>query len=212
MGVLRERYPPWKRTSIRPILPDCIEEDMKQGMLLSTGKKAGLDDEFFYNNAQECSNFKYKSKILEEKMNTSPGYRPHVKCTWTEALVLYRNLVEEVNRDKQRAVLRKGSFVLADRFKYLEIPLHIWSTMTPRERQAHLAKGDSTVKQGLLRHWYSTRKMKDLALQAPWTEVVPLDVLRMLVYQNVSVDRGQMQVGSETWKAQPATQMIQTRG
>ena len=126
---------------------DCIEEDMKEGMLLSTRRKAGLDDDFFYSNAQECGNFKYKSKILEEKMNTSPGYRPHVKCTWTEALVLYRNLVEEVNRDKQRAVLGKGSFVLADRFKYLEIPLHIWSTMTPREKQAHLAKADPTVKE-----------------------------------------------------------------
>lgn len=97
---------------------------MKEGMLLSTRRKAGLNDEFFYNNAQDCSNFKYKSKILEEKMNTSPSYRPHVKCTWTEALVLYRKLIEEVNRDKQHAVLKKGSLVLANCFKYLEIPLH----------------------------------------------------------------------------------------
>lgn len=124
----------------------CIEEDMKEGMLLSTRRKAGLDDEFFYNNAQECSNFKYKSKILEEKMNTTPGYRPHVKCTWTEALVLYRKLVEEVSRDKQRAVLQKGSFVFAHHFKHLEIPPHRWSAMTPKEKQAHLAKVDPTVK------------------------------------------------------------------
>ena len=138
---------PGKEPQFVQYFRDCIEEDMKEGMLLSTRRKAGLNDEFFYNNAQECSNFKYKSKILEEKMNTSPGYCPRVKCTWTEALVLYRNLVEEVNRDKQRAVLRKGSFVLADRFKHLEIPLHNWSTMTPREKQAHLAKADPTVKE-----------------------------------------------------------------
>ena len=175
---------------------DCIEEDMKEGMLLSTRRNVGLDDKFFCNNAQECSNSKYKSKILKEKMNTSPGYRPHVKCTWTETLVLYRNLVEEVNRDKQHAVLRKDLFVLVGHFKYQKIPLHILSTRTPWERQAHLAKVDPTVKKRLLQHWYSTRKTKDLALQAPRTEVVLLDVLRMLVYQNVSVDRGQMQVGS----------------
>ena len=80
-------------------------------------------------------------------MNTIPGYRPHVKCTWTEALVLYRKLVGEVNRDKQCAVIRKGSFALADHLKYLKIPLHRWSTMTPREKQSHLAKVDPTVKE-----------------------------------------------------------------
>ena len=138
---------PAKEPQFAQYFRDCIEEDMKEGMLLSTRRKAGLSDELFYNNAQECSNFKYKSKILEEKMNTTPGYRPHVKCTWTEALVLYRKLVEEVNRDKQRAVLRKGSFVFTDRLKYLEIPLHRWSTMTPREKQSHLAKVDPTVKE-----------------------------------------------------------------
>ena len=40
-----------------------------------------------------------------------------------------------------------GSFVLADCFKYLEIPLHIRSAMTPQEKQAHLAKVDPTVKE-----------------------------------------------------------------
>jgi len=43
--------------------------------------------------------------------------------------------------------LKKGSFVLADHLKYLEIPLHMWSTMTPRDKQAHLAKVDPTVKE-----------------------------------------------------------------
>ena len=44
---------------------------MKESMLPSTRRKAGVNDELFYNNAQECSNFKDKSKILEEKMNTT---------------------------------------------------------------------------------------------------------------------------------------------
>ena len=53
---------------------------MKEGMLLSTRRKVGLDDEFFCNNANECSNFKYKLNILEEKMNTSPGYLVTSSC------------------------------------------------------------------------------------------------------------------------------------
>ena len=59
-----------------------IEEDMKNGMLLSVRRNAGLNDDFFYNNAQECSNFKYKSKIREAKMADFVGYHPDVKCIW----------------------------------------------------------------------------------------------------------------------------------
>ena len=44
-----------------------IEEDMKNGMFLPGRRDVGLDDEFFYNNGQECANFKYKSKVTEEK-------------------------------------------------------------------------------------------------------------------------------------------------
>ena len=63
---------------------------------------------------QECSNFKYKSNIKEAKVSTTPGYRPNLKCTCTEGLVTYRKLMEEASRDKQRAVLQKGSFVLSE--------------------------------------------------------------------------------------------------
>ena len=126
---------------------DHIEEDMKDGMLLSTRRKAGLKDDFFYNNAQECSNFKYKSKIREAKVSNTPGYRPNLKCTWTEALVMYRKLVEEASRDKQMAVLQKGSFVLSERYRHLQVPLNKWSEMTPKQKQSHLAKVDASAKE-----------------------------------------------------------------
>ena len=126
---------------------DHIEEDMKDGMLLSTRRKAGLKDKFFYNNAQECSNFKYKSKIKEAKVSTTPGYCPNLKCTSTEALVTYRKLVEEASRDKQRAVLQKGSFVLSERYRHLQVPLNKWSAMTLKEKQSHLTKVDASVKE-----------------------------------------------------------------
>ena len=143
---LEKSLHPAKEPQFAKYFRDCIEDDMKEGMLLPTRRDAGLNDEFFYNNAQECSNFKYKSKIQEAKMSTSPGYRPNLKCTWTEALVIYRKVVEEVNRDKQRAVLQKGSFVLAEKYKHLQVLLHKWSAMTPKEKQTHLAKVHRSVK------------------------------------------------------------------
>ena len=79
-------------------------------------------------------------------MSATSDYRPRVKCSWTEALVLYRRLEEEVNRGKQRAVLQKGSFVLAEPYKHLEMPLHQWSALTPKEKNAHLAKVDPSIK------------------------------------------------------------------
>lgn len=60
--------------------------------------------------------------------------------------MIYRKLVEEINRDKQRAVLQKGSFVLAEQYKHLQVPLHRWSVMTPKQKQVHLAKVDPSVK------------------------------------------------------------------
>lgn len=159
-----QRIHPEKEHQFSKYFRECIEEDMKEGMLLSTRRKAGLGDEFFFNNAQECSNFKYKSKILEEKMSTTPGYCPCVKCSWTEALVLYRRLVEEVKRNKQRAVLQKGSFVLAEPYKHLEIPLHQWSALTLKEKNAHLAKVDPSIKGA-----FNATLASDLELQEPRT-------------------------------------------
>lgn len=93
-----------------------IQEDLKNGMLLGVRRKAGLGDEFFYNNAQECSNFKYKSKIRESKVGKASGYRPTMKCTWVEAIKIYKCMIEEVNRDKAGALLRKGQFLLSSKY------------------------------------------------------------------------------------------------
>lgn len=79
---------------------------------------AGLEDEFFYNNGQECANFKYKSKIKESKTQTATGYRPN---TWVEAIFIYKNLVEETNRDKQPAVLQKGPLQLSPGYDHLHV-------------------------------------------------------------------------------------------
>jgi len=72
---------------------------MKNGMLLPVRRDMGLDDEFFYNNGQERANFKYKSKITEEKMQGATGYRPNTKCTWVEGITIPE---EDGTRSKSR--------------------------------------------------------------------------------------------------------------
>ena len=76
-----------------------MAEDMKNGILLPV-RNVGLDDEFFYNDGQECANFKYKSNITEEQMQGATGYRPNTKCTWVEGITIYKKMGQEVNRDK----------------------------------------------------------------------------------------------------------------
>ena len=76
---------------------------------------------FFYNNAQESSNFVFKSKIKEKKVVEGTGYRPDLKCTRGEAIVLYKNLVLQSRRDMQRAILGKGPYTLSLSHQHLEV-------------------------------------------------------------------------------------------
>lgn len=100
---------------------------MKDGMLLSTRRKPGLKDIA----AISSTNLKSKKQ----------------KCMRTEALVMYRKLVEEASRDKQMAVLQKGSFVLSEQYRHLQVPLNKWSEMTLKQNQSHLAKVDVSAKE-----------------------------------------------------------------
>ena len=84
-----------------------IQDDMLSGMVLPVHRRAALNDEFFYNNAQESSNFVYKSKTKEKKVVEGSGYRPDPKCTWSEAITVYGNLVKQSRRDINAQILEK---------------------------------------------------------------------------------------------------------
>lgn len=115
-----------------------VEEDMKNGMLLPVRRKAGLNDEFFYNNVQESWNAVFKGKIKEKKVLEGIGYRPELKCTWSEAIKLYKHSVLNARRDIQRAVLGKGPFSLNTQYQYLTVTDARWSIMSRQDRQKHL--------------------------------------------------------------------------
>ncbi|KAJ7354791.1 hypothetical protein OS493_030209 [Desmophyllum pertusum] len=79
-------------------------------------------------------------KGTRSQMQDAIGYRPNLKCTWVEAIKLYKNMLEEVNREKQRVVLGKGPYVLSRKYSHLEVPLLKWTKMTHKQKQNHLAK------------------------------------------------------------------------
>ena len=85
-----------------------IQDDMLSGMVLPVHRRAALNDEFFYNNAQESSNFVYKSKIKEKKVVEGSGYRPDPKCTWSEAITVYGNLVKQSRRYSTRSSWKRS--------------------------------------------------------------------------------------------------------
>ena len=86
-------------------------------------------------------------KSKKQKCQTTPVTVLNLKCMRTEALVMYRKLVEEASRDKQMAVLQKGSFVLSEQYRLLQVSLNKWFEKTLKQKQSHLAKVDVSAKE-----------------------------------------------------------------
>ena len=123
-------------------------EDMKNGMLLPVRRDVGLDDGFFYNNGQECANFKNKSKITEEKMQGATRLSSKHQVYMGGG---NNHLQEDGTRCKSRQTAccaEEGSILLSREYNHLEVPLPKWSKMTQSQKQKHLAKVDGSFKKG----------------------------------------------------------------
>ena len=85
-------------------------------------RELGLKDDFFYNNAAECHNFRYKLKVEKDKAATAiPGF-PKKTCFWVEAIESYRQMGQECRNKIQRAFIEEGPFSLAPDWKSLQAP------------------------------------------------------------------------------------------
>ena len=141
-------------------------------MLLPVYRRAGLKDKFFYSNFQESSNFAYKSKVKEMKVIEGAGYRPDPKCTWSEAVTVYWNIVQQSRRDIQRAVLGRGPYDLSPTDCHLAVTASSSSGMKRKERERHLAKLGTSItedikednKEGLLTQTEVIGDFKDSGL------------------------------------------------
>ena len=86
-------------------------------------------------------------KSKKQKCQTTLVTVLNLKCMRTEVLVMYRKLVEEASREKQMAVLQKGSFVLSEQYRLLQVSLNKWFEKTLKQKQSHLAKVDVSAKE-----------------------------------------------------------------
>ena len=94
-----------------------IAEDMKKGMILAVRQAAGLNDNFFFNNTSESINFRYKNKIKQFKAKSQHSGKPDTKCTWGEAIDIYKVLLEEHYRNVARALGNYGPYKVVEGYE-----------------------------------------------------------------------------------------------
>ena len=125
---------------------EYIADDIQRGMAPEIRREIGLKDDFFYNNAAECHNFRYKVKVKEDQAANATGF-PEKSCTWVEGIQSYKRMVQECRNNIQRAFIGQGPFKLASEWKHLEVNELEWMSKSPEERRRHMARADPYAKQ-----------------------------------------------------------------
>lgn len=100
------------------------------GMLRPVREDAGLGipPSRFTTNASESVNAILKRKV-EYKKNELPTFMNHLK-----------QVVDEQEREVERAVIGRGKYQFVDEYKFFEIKESVWFKMTREQRQKHLQK------------------------------------------------------------------------
>ena len=91
-----------------------VADDMKEGMAPEITRNIGLKDDFYYDNALECQNFRYKQKIEEAKKEKEPGVKTS-ECSWVEAIDTYKTMLQEARNNIQRAAIGKRAVSVCTR-------------------------------------------------------------------------------------------------
>ena len=99
-------------------------------MLKSVREEAGLGvpPSVFTTNASESVNAMLKRKV-EYKKNELPSFVAHLK-----------QLVDEQERELERAVIGRGKYQFAEAYRFLEIKEIDWFRMTKEQRPKHMQK------------------------------------------------------------------------
>jgi hypothetical protein len=72
-----------------------LSHDMKERMILPVGRRVGLGDKFFYDNATENINHRFKVAIRNEKATCNPTGARDLDCTMAEAGEIYYNMLQQ---------------------------------------------------------------------------------------------------------------------
>ena len=143
---LEESLFPESKSQFSTYFSNYIADDIESGMLKDLREYLGLGGGFFFNNAQECSNKKLKSRIKETKVKTSFGYCPPLKCSWVDGIRHYEAFVLSENKKTLQAIIGKGPFRISSEYPELEIAEHTWNEMTPESRRMHFIKVNKMAK------------------------------------------------------------------
>jgi len=119
-----------------------IAVSMKEKMLIEIRRKAGLGDNFFYNNASESMNDRIKKRIRQTKQDSNPSGHTDVNCTLSEMVKVYKEVVDECRRNIQRAIIDLGPYRLDDSVSHFKVAPERWRDMTESERKQCLKKED----------------------------------------------------------------------
>ena len=100
-------------------------------MLRSVRQEAGLGDppEEFTTNACES--------VVKSKVEYKKSDLPHF-------LMQMKELIDEQEKEVERAVLKHGKYEFEDDYRHLEVPEAKWFRMTPQQRKRHLQKVATT--------------------------------------------------------------------
>ena len=71
-----------------------LAQEMKEKMILSVRREAGLGDEFFFDNASESINHRFKVAIRNEKPSPDPTGARDLHCTMAEAAAIYHKMLQ----------------------------------------------------------------------------------------------------------------------
>eukprot|EP00112_Aurelia_sp_Birch-Aquarium-sp1_P002129 Seg1231.10 transcript_id=Seg1231.10/GoldUCD/mRNA.D3Y31 product="hypothetical protein" protein_id=Seg1231.10/GoldUCD/D3Y31 len=102
-----------------------IEKDMRDGMILGN---------FFYNNQTESMNFRFKNKIREHKATSETSGKPAKKCTFSEAIKIYKGMLQIYERNAERAIIGVGPYILAPNYANFNIQINRWVQMSANAR------------------------------------------------------------------------------
>ena len=122
-----------------------VMKDMKEKMILPVRRNAGLGNEFFYDNATESINHRYKAHIRSSKAEVNIQGHRDLGCSLAEASKVYFGMLQETRRNVHRAIIGMGPYRLSPEYSHLFVAPTKWSELTPSQKLRCLRKLDKKV-------------------------------------------------------------------
>ena len=118
----------------------CVADSMREGMITSIRKAAGMGEDLYFNNASESLHFQYKLQIEQNRTDDTLSGKPILKSTMSQASDEYVEMCERTARNVERAVIDEGPYRLAPEFQDLRKTKEEWLEMSEKEKRDHLKR------------------------------------------------------------------------